>query len=167
MTCTWIPSIAQKWRNFKFQADDDADFPFVNGRCHFEQSLPFPTTVDAICNICTVKRIWTSLNQVVGIVAVYRTRMLAVTGSKHGNSFFYLAFVFFFKFSSFFKNSFWFGLRLGLVSGSGFILVLFPRHWLCFLHENDNRLLFEMATTVTNGNDRLRKGKLRRRPYQF
>ena len=53
--------------------------------------------------------------------------MLAVTGSKHGNSFFYLAFVFFFKFSFFFKNSFWFGLRLGLVSGSGFILVLFPR----------------------------------------
>ena len=86
--------------------------------------------------------------------------MLAVTGSKHGNSFFYLAFVFFFKFSSFFKNSFWFGSRLGLVSG--FILVLFPRQLLCFLHENDNRLLFEMATTVTNGNDRLRKGKLRR-----
>ena len=83
--------------------------------------------MDAICNICIVKRIRTSLNQFVGIVAVYRTRMLAVTGSKHGNSFFYLAFVFFFKFSFFFKNSFWFGLRLGLVSGSGFILVLFPR----------------------------------------
>ena len=77
--------------------------------------------MDAICNICTVKRIRTN------IVAVYRTRMLAVTGWKHGNSFFYLAFVFFFKFSFFLKNSFWFGLRLGLVSGSGFILVLFPR----------------------------------------
>ena len=28
-----------------------ANFPFANGRCHLEQSLPFPTTVDVICNI--------------------------------------------------------------------------------------------------------------------
>ena len=27
-----------------------ANFSFVDGRCHLEQSLPFPTTVDTICN---------------------------------------------------------------------------------------------------------------------
>ena len=47
---------------------------------------------------------------------------------------------------------------LGL--GSGLILVVFPRSRFCYLHGNDSRLLFELASTVTNGNDHLRKGKL-------
>ena len=46
----------------------------------------------------TIKRMWTTLNEVVGVVAVYRTSMLSVMGSEHGHSFFYLAFVFFFLF---------------------------------------------------------------------
>ena len=40
--------------------------------------MPFPTIVNAICNICTLKGVWTALNQIVGCIAVvYRTRMLA------------------------------------------------------------------------------------------
>ena len=31
--------------------------------------------------------LWDEMNQIVGVVVVYRTRMLAVTGSKHGNSY--------------------------------------------------------------------------------
>ena len=38
------------------------------------------------------------------------------------------------------------------------MVVVFPRSRLCLLHENDNRLLFEMATIVPNGKNRLRKG---------
>ena len=66
-----------------------AKFPFLN----LYQPLLFPTTVDAICNMHTVKRIRTTPNRVVGLVVVYRTGMLAVAGSKYGNSFinFYLA----------------------------------------------------------------------------
>ena len=37
-----------------------------------------------------------ALNQVVGVVVVYRTGMLAVTGSKHGKSFFLFTFCFLF-----------------------------------------------------------------------
>ena len=43
---------------------------------------------------------------------------------------------------------------------SGLVLVVFPRSRLCLLHENDNRLLFEMATTVTDANDRFGKVKI-------
>ena len=75
----------KQWHN---PAPADANFFFTNGRCHLEQSLPFSLTVDAICNIYAVKRMWTALNRVVGVVVVYRTRMLAFTGSKHGNSLF-------------------------------------------------------------------------------
>ena len=53
-----------------------------------------------------------ALNQVVGVVVVYRTGMLAVTGSKHGKSFFLFTFcfLFFYLVPSFRVNS-WFGLR--------------------------------------------------------
>ena len=34
---------------------------------------------------------------------------------------------------------------------SGLVLVVFPRSRLCLLHENDNRLLLEMASTVFEG----------------
>ena len=74
--------------------------------------------------------------------------MLAVTGSKHGNSrFLYLALVFPFLSSFFFWSQFWLGLGLGL--GPGIVLVLFLRSKLCLLHEDDNRRLFEMSSTVT------------------
>ena len=57
----------------------DAKFPLVKSRCLFrQQPMPFSTTSKA-------------LNQVVDVVVVYRTKMLAVTGitgSEHGNSFF-------------------------------------------------------------------------------
>ena len=69
-------------------------------RCHLEQSLPFPTTVDAICNIYV-----NGTAQVAGVVIVYRTRMLAVKGSKYSNSFFIqLLFSFFYLVSSFRTN---------------------------------------------------------------
>ena len=73
---------------------DDANFPFVNRRCHLEESMPF------VINIYTVKRIRTELNQVAGVVVVYRARMLAVTDSKHGNSFLF-SFCFLLLFSFF------------------------------------------------------------------
>ena len=76
----WLPFRKRLFANWK-------------SRCHFQQQ-----STDAICNICTVKRIWTVLNQVVGVAIVYRTRMLAVTGSKHGDSFL-LLFCFLFQFS--------------------------------------------------------------------
>ena len=38
---------------------------------------------------------------------------------------------------------------------SGLVLVVFPRSQLCLLHEKGNRLLLEMAATVTEGSDRL------------
>ena len=37
------------------------------------------------------------MNQVAGVVVVYRTRMLAVTDSKLGNSFFLFSFCFLFS----------------------------------------------------------------------
>ena len=41
------------------------------------------------------------------------------------------------------------------------VLVVFPRSRPCLLQENDNRPLFEIASTVSNGNDRLRtEGKI-------
>ena len=43
------------------------------------------------------------------------------------------------------------------------VLAVFPRSRLSLLYENDNRVLFEMASTVTNGNDGLRKEKLQLR----
>ena len=65
--------------------------------------MPFPTAVGAICNIYTVKRMRTALNQVVGVVVVYRTRVLAVTGQLTGSlklfSFFHLVSSFRTKFS--------------------------------------------------------------------
>ena len=65
--------------------------------------------------------------------------MLAVTGSKGINSFSYLTFVFFFLYNFFFEYLFWFG--------SGSVLAVSLQSRLCLLHENDNRLLFETATT--------------------
>ena len=45
-------------------------------------------------NIYKVKRMWMALNQVVGIVVVYRTRMLAVTGSNQCNSVFCFIYIY-------------------------------------------------------------------------
>ena len=45
---------------------------------------------------------------------------------------------------------------------SRLVLVVYSRSRLCFLNENDNRLVFEIATTVNiNGIDRERAIKLR------
>ena len=56
-----------------------------------------------------------------------------------------------------------FGIGLGI--GFGLVLVVFLRSRLCLLHENDDKLFFEIAMTVPNGS-RLRKGKLQWRPHQ-
>ena len=53
----------------------------------------------------TIKRMWTTLNEVVGVMEVYRTSMLSVMGSEHGHSFFLFSFCFLF--------SILFGLGLG------------------------------------------------------
>ena len=48
--------------------------------------MPFPTTFDAIFSKKSLK----ALIQVVGVVVVYRTGMLAAMGSEYGNSFIYI-----------------------------------------------------------------------------
>ena len=87
----------------------------------------------------------TALNQVVGVVVVSRTGMLVVTDSKHGNFFFIFSFLFF-------KFSFLFRFRLGL--GSRLVLVVITRSTEDFqcLHENNNRLLFELASSLELNN---------------
>ena len=74
-------------------------------------------------------------------MVAYRTRLLAFTGSNHGN-FFKLTFV------CFFLVSFFFLLELILVWIRVRVRISISRSRLYLLHENDNRLLFEMASTV-------------------
>ena len=40
----------------QFKIGEAISLPFVNGRFHLEQLLPFPTAVDALCKEYTVKR---------------------------------------------------------------------------------------------------------------
>ena len=72
----------------------------------------------------------------------------AVTGSKHSNSCMRGFFSFIFSLCLLLELILvW--IRLGL--GSGLVLVVFPGSRLSLLHENDNSLLLEMASTVANG----------------
>ena len=102
-------------------------------------------------------------------MVVYSTAMLVARGLKHGNTFlcmFYFAFAFFVYLVSSFRYSFSLDyITLGLRLWSELVGVVFWQSRLCLLHENDNRLLLEMASIFKNGTDRLQKGKLHSRNY--
>ena len=76
--------------------------------------------------------------------------MPAVTGSEHGDSFIYVILRFCFLFLCYFLL-----LQLVLV-WIRLVTVVFPQTRLCLPHENDIRLVVEIASTINNGIDRLR-----------
>ena len=81
--------------------------------------------------------------------AVYnRTGRLAVTGSNLGNFFIFLNLVLVIIYLVSFLELIWVWVRIR----SGLVLVVFPPSGLCLLHENGNRLVLEMVSTVV-GND--------------
>ena len=88
----------------------ELDFPFVNGRCHFQKYLQ---------HICNKKNLWIVANPIVGVIVEYRTGMLTAQELKHSmNSYFFVTFsfcfAFLFLFSSFFKGKLGFGSGLGM-----------------------------------------------------
>ena len=82
--------------------------------------------------------------------------MLAAMGSKHGSSLFLFGFCFLFSISFLLLKLILARIRARVRISIGCIPELY--------HDNDSRLLLEMAMTVPNGNDGLRKGKLPRIP---